>query len=74
MAQREGVGDSISMEITPQSLRCSIGACPAVFKTEQGKLVIIGKKPSGKIIESIENKVGEDEWAIVIDPELLSGI
>jgi len=66
--------DFISNELTPRALRCSLGACPSVYKTQQGKLVIIGKKPSREITETIENKIGDDEWAIVIDPELLSDI
>lgn len=69
-----GVSDSILVELTPQSLRCSIGACPSVYKTEQGKLVVIGKRPTQEITESIKDKIGDDEWAIVIDPELLSEI
>lgn len=66
--------DSIFVELTPESFRCSMGACPSVYKTKLGKLVIIGKKPSREITETIENKVGDDEWAIVIDPRLLSDI
>lgn len=77
MAQHAGsdeLCDSICVELTPGSLRCTLGACPSVYKTKQGKLVIIGKKPSREITETIENKIGDDEWAIVIDPELLSDI
>lgn len=73
-AGSDGALDSICAELTPESLRCSIGACPSIFKTAQGKFVIIGKKPSPEITETIENKIGDDEWAIVIDPELLSEI
>jgi hypothetical protein len=66
--------DSISEDLTPAAYRCSLGACPSVYKTAQGKLVIIGKKPAHEIAETIKNKIGDDEWAIVIDPELLSNI
>lgn len=66
--------DFITAELTPNELRCTYGACPAVFKTHQGKLVIIGKKPTLEIFETIENKIGNDEWAIVIDPTLLSNL
>jgi hypothetical protein len=70
----ESTTDFISTELTPTALRCTLGACPSVYKTQQGKLVIIGKRPSLEITETIKNKIGDDEWAIVIDPDLLTDI
>ena len=62
------------LDLTPEKFRCSWGGCPAVFDTINGELLIIGKKPSASLAKEIEGKVGEDEWAIVIDRQLLSNI
>ena len=61
-------------EITPQHLRCEWGGCVAVYRLEDGKLLIIGKDPAPQIAEKIAAKVGPDEKAVVIDPEFLSNL
>jgi hypothetical protein len=55
-------------DITPEEYRCSIGACPAIFRTPEGQLVIIGKR---YINESIAHKIGIDEAAVTIPKDIL---
>lgn len=64
-------------EVTPEALKCALtAACPAVFETaaEPRMLLIIGKKPSAELLAEIEGRVGEDEYAIVIDRALLGNV
>lgn len=61
-------------DITPQALRCDSAWCVAVYKTEDGKLLVVGKKPQADLAKEIEAKVGPDEEAVVIDPEYFSGL
>jgi len=57
-------------DLTPEHMKCAIGAtCPAIH-AKAGQLVIIGKRGDG----IIDDKVGPDEYAIVIDRELLAGV
>ena len=60
-------------DITPLDLRCSIGACPAVFEQENGKIIIIAKKLPAELLALIRHRIGEDEDAVVIDPAYLKG-
>jgi hypothetical protein len=52
--------------ITPHDLRCTWGACPAVYEPDDGRLVIVGQKASAGQISQCEVMVGDDEYAIVI--------
>lgn len=53
--------------ITPKSLRCSLGACPAVYAHDDEDLVIIGKrKPSLTAQLALDGKVAADEDVVVI--------
>jgi hypothetical protein len=61
-------------DITPSHLRCAAGYCVAVYKTADGDLVIIGKKPGGEISKQIEGKVGPDEDAIVISQDFFANL
>jgi hypothetical protein len=61
-------------DITPSHLRCSLGACPAIYASEDGNLVIVGKKPSKEVLQQLEGKVGEDEFVVTISPELIGGL
>ena len=65
---------AILRNLTPNKFRCSFGGCPAVFETENGEIVIVGKKPSSTISEQLKNKVSQDELAIVIERELLANL
>lgn len=55
-------------EITPIVLRCGVGACPAIFETDRGTLIVIGKriKVDGGLLE---DKVSRDEAAVEIPKE-----
>jgi len=61
------------IEITPTSLRCIAAACPAIFKTNKGTYVVIGKKlTKEELTEEIKNKVGKGEMVIEVPKELFS--
>ncbi|MBX2804747.1 MAG: hypothetical protein KTR19_02145 [Hyphomicrobiales bacterium] len=62
------------INITPTKLRCSFGGCPAVYETEDGEIVIIGKKASAQIEEKLKNNISSDEWVVVVNRELLANI
>jgi hypothetical protein len=64
----------LKRNLTPQSLRCVIGNCPAVYELEDGQLAIIGKKPAAGLEQELAALVGGDEYAIVISRELLANI
>lgn len=58
-------------ELTPQPLRCVLGACPAVFEqTETGEILIIGRKYSD---EDLNHRVGDGEAFVVVSREMLIG-
>jgi hypothetical protein len=61
-------------DITPNHLRCPAGYCVAVYKMDDGNLLVIGKKPKADISKQIEGKVGPDEDVIVISPEFFLNI
>jgi hypothetical protein len=62
-------------EITPMAMRCGIGACPAVYRRPDGKLVIVGAAVPRDVLEAqLSGKVGVHEAAIIVDPALLSAL
>lgn len=64
----------IEDDLTPAHLRCSLGGCPAVLKTADGDLIIIGKALSDALRKQIEGRVGDDEVALKISPEFFKGL
>ena len=66
----------ITEEITPQKFQCGIIAgCPAVFSTNQGTLLIIGKKlEKTEAKKLLGNRVSEDETVIIVPKELITEI
>jgi len=64
----------IKEELTPSALRCSIGACPAVFSLDDGNLLIVGKKLSPELAKETEGKVSDDEHAIVLSPDFFKDL
>lgn len=46
-------------------------SCPAVFENDSGDYVIIGKRPSEAALAELEDRIGEDELAVIIPAELL---
>jgi hypothetical protein len=59
-------------DVTPKHLRCGIGMCPAVYKTDVGKYVVVGRTLSSSEVQSaLPNRVAADETAIEIDAAFL---
>ena len=61
-------------EITPSRYRCISGFCPAVFDLEDGNVLIIGKKVPFLLLNEIAGRVGDDEYAIVVEAALLENV
>jgi hypothetical protein len=62
----------IKKEWTPEKLRCWMGQCPGVLELQDGRLLIIGKKTNSQLTKEIASRVGDDEYAIVIDREFFA--
>lgn len=58
----------IQEDLTPGHLRCAAASCPAVFKLADGKLLVVGERPSQAVLAEIEGKISEQEVALIIDP------
>lgn len=55
------------VDITPESLRCPPPACPAIYDTSDGNLLIVGKKPDlDSLPDNVRSKIGTDEEAIIV--------
>jgi hypothetical protein len=62
-------------DVTPEHLRCTIGACPSVHELPDGKLLlIVGLRARGRDIEEADALVGATETAIIIDRALLANV
>lgn len=61
----------ILREITPESLKCGIGACPAIFATDRGTFVLIGKVMPSALPPTLVGRVGADETVVEIPAQLL---
>jgi hypothetical protein len=61
-------------EITPDGFKCSLGACPAVFRLDNGQILLIGKKADSSVLNQISDRVGADEYAIVVDAGMLENV
>jgi len=61
------------VECTPQYLRCGIGACPCVFRAEDGTLVIVGRKITSSEARRLRlsKRIGKQEAAIIIHADYL---
>lgn len=68
---------------TPASMRCGIGhcpgvyqecdvvaSCPGVYENEAGDYVIVGKRPTQETLDELQEKIGEDEWAVMVPDEM----
>lgn len=62
------------VNLTPKQLQCGIGACPAIFETDHGTYVIIGRKIAVPLLTNAGAKPAPDEAAIEIPKDLLSTI
>ena len=62
-------------EITPKQLRCGAGPCPAVYASDRGTLVIVGKKVSKEYLNKLlPGKVAPDEEGIELPKEFFPGL
>jgi hypothetical protein len=60
-------------EITPAALRCIIGACPSVFETDTGSLVVIGSRLGAHQLSCLpKGKIAEHEFAVEVPRDLLA--
>lgn len=62
-------------EITPAAFMChQQNCCPAVFETENGSYVIIGKKLSASAEAAVAGRVGADEFVIEVPKGMIDGL
>jgi hypothetical protein len=62
-------------EITPNRYRCGfVAECPAAFRLEDGRILLIGKKAESPVLDKISGRIGADEYAVVVEPGLLENI
>ena len=63
------------IEITPNKFHCIAAACPSVFETDSGKLLIIGKKLGKESIpDDVKKKIGSDEMVIEVPKNLITDL
>ena len=64
-------------EVTPEAMRCAIGACPKVYAARDAKVfdkyLIIGKQVNPQAA-GLEGKVGEGEAMIEVPRGLIDGM
>lgn len=62
-------------ELTPKELRCTFGACPAVYEQDDNIVVVVGKRNPTATAELISaGKIAPDEEAVFIDRALLKNV
>lgn len=63
----------IVRELTPSGAACVIGACPAIFETDQNSVLVVGKALSIEDAErvGIALRVAEGESVVEIPKNLL---
>lgn len=62
-------------EITPDSMHCGIGACPAIYKTSHETYILIGVKLKAQHAkELLQGKIGVGEAAIEIPKRLIDDL
>ena len=61
-------------EITPLHLRCGMGACPAIYETEDGKLVVVGKRAPSELSQELQGRVSDDEGAVIISRDYFRNV
>ena len=60
----------ITRELTAKKDRCGIGACPAIFETNNGSYAIIGRKLNAKKL-GIDSRLSKDEILIEIPKKIV---
>ena len=62
-------------EITPEAFIChSSSCCPAVFETDNGSYIIIGKKLDVAAVAQLDGRVGADEFVIEVSKGMIDGL
>lgn len=62
-------------DMTPEAFRChTSNCCPAVLKTEDGKILIIGKKLSADEQNALSHRIADDEFVIEVDRDMLTNV
>lgn len=62
-------------EVTPKSVSCPpMGTCPAIFRTDDGKYLIIGAVADANDQASTRGRVGDGEVMIEVPAELIDDI
>lgn len=60
-------------DVTPVSFSCKGASCPAIYETDSGTYLIIGKK-----VESSEailpGKIGQNETMVEVPVDLIRGV
>ena len=71
---KNGKGTQMKLKnITPKNMSCGLGACPAIFKNEQGNYLLIGRKVDQTGINAdVLNRVGKGEVLIEVPKALLA--
>jgi hypothetical protein len=59
-------------EITPKQFQCGIGACRAIFKTDNETYIIIGRNLTNDLPPELTGRIAPHETAIEVPKELLS--
>ncbi len=60
----------ITREVTPNQMSCIVGACPAIFETNQDAYAVIGKVVEPKEL-GLDKRVAKDETLIVVPKKLI---
>ena len=57
-------------EITPKHLRCGVGPCPSVYKSNRGTLVLVGRRVQRtELDESLLAKIASHEEVVELPKE-----
>jgi hypothetical protein len=51
-----------------------VAECPAAFRLDDGRIVLIGKKVEAPVLDKITGRIGADEYAVVVEPGLLENV
>ncbi len=62
-------------EVTPDAFIChSSSCCPAVFETDRGSYVIVGKKLDAATASQLVGRVADDEFVIEVSKGMIDGL
>lgn len=64
----------VKANLTPSSLLCALGTCPAVYELHDGTLAIVGDQADAEVSGELKDKVAPHEVVALIKPEYLAEI